>query len=99
MVSSATCRIDHQPASDAAATRVNTRNRFLAENSMIRLIMRGPGALGYLLFTEILLGVLVELLLAGFGAKVIGLAFDLGFFGSLGRIDFHATDGVLTRSS
>src|SRR5215469_16883935 len=44
MASSETCFIDHQPASAAAPTRVKTRNRFRAENSMIRLIMaqRGP---------------------------------------------------------
>src|SRR5215469_11123294 len=43
MASSETCFIDHQPASAAAPTRVKTRNRFRAENSMIRLIMTQRG--------------------------------------------------------
>src|SRR5947209_8125586 len=39
MASSGRCIIDHAPHVQAAATRANTRNLFLTENSMIRLII------------------------------------------------------------
>src|SRR5260370_28716530 len=95
MASSAICCIAHQPPSAAAATSVNTMNRFLAENSMIRLIMTGvTGAARYLLLADVLLGVLVELLFAAFRAKLVSLPFVFGFPRGLGGIDIHAADGV-----
>src|SRR5574340_1590394 len=42
IAASGTDRIDQTPAATDAATRRNTRNRFLAENSMMRSIMFVP---------------------------------------------------------
>src|SRR6478672_7688241 len=43
MASSATCFMDHQPATQATATTAKTRNLFLTEKSMMRLTTTPPG--------------------------------------------------------
>ena len=43
MASSGTCRMDHQPATQAARVSAKTRKRFFAQNSTIAPIMQAPG--------------------------------------------------------
>src|SRR6516164_92990 len=94
----------HQPATQAASTRVKTTTLFSTEKSMMRLIMGASD--GHVtdsfgvrepLF-QIRLRFLVEVALAVLGAEVVGDAAVFSFQASsrgLALVGPHATDGIL----
>src|ERR1700730_16459963 len=83
--------MDHQPAMAAAATRVNTINRFFAENSMMPLIMMHR----HFLFANALLRVFIDLFFAYSRAKAVGLALVLALTRSVGGVELHSAGEII----
>src|ERR1700756_1811294 len=97
--------MDHQPATQAASTRVKTTTLFSTEKSMMRLIMgasegngRVTDSFGIGEFLEVALRCLVEVALAVLGTEVVGGTTVFSFQASgrgLALVGPHATDGIL----